>query len=153
MNIVITTEQFNLNHIFFQDSIINTVINNSIFIRIYYSNNDFILNGIFIVFDLLDITIEQYFNKYKYTFKNNNDTVYNLCNIERELMHKYMLSQNKDFKKKQNTVLYDQLSQGFIKLYTECKCLHRNARILIKISGIWENETEYGITYKFVHII
>ena len=49
--------------------------------------------------------------------------------------------------------LYEQLNSGNIKLFKDSLKLHKinkDNEFIIKISGIWENEYEYGITYKFV---
>ena len=49
--------------------------------------------------------------------------------------------------------LYEQLNSGNIKLFKDNLKSHKinsDNEFIIKISGIWENEYEYGITYKFV---
>ena len=68
MNLVLHFNQYRNEYIFFSDSIKNTVIENSNFIRIYYSTNLFTLNGIFILVPFSSIRIEGYFNKFKYIF-------------------------------------------------------------------------------------
>jgi hypothetical protein len=45
----------------------------------------------------------------------------------------------------------DQLSNGFLKIFNEAECKSKNEFIL-KIYGIWENECEYGLTYKFINV-
>ena len=52
MNIIIDINDFNVDNIFYQDSIKNTVINDSKFIRTIYSNEHFIINILFIKFNL-----------------------------------------------------------------------------------------------------
>ena len=51
--------------------------------------------------------------------------------------------------------LQEQLQNGFIKLYGDDNIKYghqKKINFLLKISGIWENEKEYGITYKFIPI-
>ena len=48
MNLVLEQQTFEKNNIFFQDAVKNTVMNDSNFIRIIYSNKEIILNGIYI---------------------------------------------------------------------------------------------------------
>jgi hypothetical protein len=39
---------------------------------------------------------------------------------------------------------------GSIKMFNESKLLTNDTyKFMLKISGIWENEKEYGITFKF----
>ena len=47
MNLVLERENFVFNNIFFYESVKNTVMDDSSFIRIIYSNEDMILNGIY----------------------------------------------------------------------------------------------------------
>ena len=53
-----------------------------------------------------------------------------------------------------NYKIYDQLKSGNIKFFLENNNNEINIinYFLLKISGIWETETHYGLTYKFVKI-
>ena len=73
MNIVLTTEQFNKDKIYFTDPIENIVMDDSKFIKILYSNELITLNGIFIDVKLKIVHRENYFKKIRYLF----DTGYN----------------------------------------------------------------------------
>ena len=68
MILVKTIEQFKENSIFFCDPIKNNVMNEGNFIRILYSTNDIILNGIYFLITLNEINCEKYFNKFKFNF-------------------------------------------------------------------------------------
>ena len=46
MNIVLELDQFDINNVYFQEAVTNTIMDDSIFIRAIYSNNLFMLNGI-----------------------------------------------------------------------------------------------------------
>ena len=52
MNIVLDINTIKKNNVFFCESVKNTVINNSNFIRIIYSNNEVMMNGLYIKFDI-----------------------------------------------------------------------------------------------------
>ena len=52
MNIVLDINDFDVNHVYFQESIKNTIILNSKFNRTLYSNSYFTLNIIFIKFNI-----------------------------------------------------------------------------------------------------
>ena len=93
MNIVTTLDQFSSHSIYFADPIKNTVIPNSNFIRIYYSNNNFTLNGIYLLIDLYNTTTEKYYNKYKCQFStsDNTEVVSQLISIENSIFLKTSL--------------------------------------------------------------
>jgi hypothetical protein len=57
-------------------------------------------------------------------------------------------------KKIQRKIIYDTLNNGVIKLFPndEKDVISNNNSFILKISGIWENDTEYGLTYKLLCI-
>ena len=148
MYVVLELDDLNINNVFYQEKIKNTVMDNSNFLRVVYSNELFILNGIFVKFNLNLQLVEKSFNKYKCLFDNklHTDIILKLSMIEKNLMERHIFS-NK-------TPVYrisEQLNNGFLKIFNEAECLEKNEFIL-KIYGIWENECEYGLTYKFINI-
>lgn len=150
MNIVTTLDQFSSHSIYFADPIKNTVIPNSNFIRIYYSNKNFTLNGIYILIDLFNTTTEKYYNKYKCQFSptDNSEVITRLCKIENTILLKNTIAG-----KTPQCMLSQQLRSGFMKLFAENDSnFPPNMKFILKISGLWENINEYGITYKFIPV-
>ena len=150
MNIVIDIDNFNKDHIFLQEPVKNNIIDDSKFIRIIYSTNIFAVNTVYIIFNLHIIQIEHYFNKHKFVFnvKQNATLINQLKSIEESILDKVFINNKKPVFR-----LYDQVNSGNIKLFKDSLKLHKinsDNEFIIKISGIWENEYEYGITYKFV---
>ena len=145
MNIVKNIEQYNEDNVYFLDPIKNNIMNNGQFIRIIYSTSTFMLNGIYIKINLNNISIEKYYNKYKYSFDifQNLKLIDKITSIEEGLINKISIS-NKIPKFK----ISEQLKNGNIKFFSETFDKITNT-FLIKISGIWETETEYGVTFKF----
>ena len=148
MYVVLDIEDFNINNIFYQEKVKNTVMDNSNFLRVNYSNDIFILNGIFIKFNLQLYTIEKSFNKYKCLFdtKTHHDIILHFSAIEKHMMEKHSATTK--------TPIYrisEQLNNGFLKIFNEAECKANNDFIL-KIYGIWETDCEYGLTYKFINI-
>ena len=72
MNLILTPENYNINYIYFNDSIKNTVIDNSNFIKIMFSNTDLYLNGFYMLITLQDVSLEKYYNKYKCVINEDN---------------------------------------------------------------------------------
>jgi len=150
MNIVIDIDEFNKDHIFLQEPVKNNIIDDSKFIRLIYSNNIFAVNTVYIIFNLHISQIENYFNKHKFVFnvKQNTKPINQLKSIEESILDKIFINNKKPVFR-----LYEQLNSGNIKLFKDSLKLHKtysDNEFIIKISGIWENEYEYGITYKFV---
>ena len=77
--------------------------------------------------------------------KHNNDTIHKIINIEKELLHKANLP------KKKNYLLKQQLESGAIKIFTD-NYTNIKQHIILKISGIWESDHDYGITHKFMFL-
>ena len=168
MNIIQDINKFSSNEILLCEPIKNTVIENSNFIRILITNKDIIINGIYLNLVLenkivLDKNINSIATNYKYkkfffiTSNNlNKQIIEKLKIIEKQILHKINITnKNKVFK------LSNNLDNGIIKVFFEnlnannynntFKEIMENKHFLIlKISGIWENETCYGITYKFM---
>ncbi len=168
MNISKQLDQFNENYIYFCEPIKNNIMNEGNFIRILYSSPLFVLNGIYLSFNLNDVIIEKYYNKYKCIFNINNhkDIIESIKIIEDSILKKCNIK-NKIIQNK----IYEQLNNGNIKIFTDFKnkndinsninsnsnnCVQTISSgvntFLLKISGIWETEMNYGVTYKFIKI-
>lgn len=149
MNIVKTLDQYDENCIYFCDPIKNNVMNEGNFIRILYSTPTFVLNGIYLLIRLNDIIVEKYYNKYKCIFNVNNhkDIIEDVKAIEDSLLKKINIKN----KYPQNKI-HDQLKNGNIKIFSDVNPKTYTNSFLLKISGIWETETHYGVTYKFSKI-
>ncbi len=145
MNLVKTIEQYNQNYVYFCEPIKNNIITEGSFVRIIYSNNIFILNGVYLLINLNCSNIEKYYNKNKFMFniENEMELINKLKVLEENLLKKINI---KD-KIPQNKI-FEQLKSGFIKFYGD-NIVKTDNTFILKISGIWETATHYGITYKF----
>lgn len=147
MLVSLRLDQFNKNNIKIGEKVENNIINNSYFLRINYNNSFSSINGIYLFFTLEDVKIKNtnfikvgyYFNKNK-----NKSTVDNLISIENQIL-KLFPNQEKN----KVTHIKNQLNQEFFKVYNHK--LMKN-KFILKISGLWENEYEYGLSYKFIGI-
>ncbi len=68
MNIVKQIEQYDENNVFFCEPIKNNIMTEGSFIRIIYSTHNIVLNGIYLLITLNDITCEKYYTKYRCNF-------------------------------------------------------------------------------------
>jgi ribosomal protein L9 len=106
------------------------------------------LNGIYIAVNITYTNIEKYYNKFKCTFDINQykEIIDGLRSIEERLLKKVNI-----YGKIGQHKIYEQLKNGNIKVFSESFDKINNT-FLLKIAGIWETETEYGLTYKFINI-
>jgi hypothetical protein len=153
MNIAIPTDQFNIHNVFFQEAIKNTIMADSNFFRIIYSDSLITLNGICMEFTLPIMHVDKSFNKLKCIFDKqiNHVLILSVCKMEYDILGKCSdLNTNK-------IPIYrisDQLRNGVIKVINlstnnTINTANKHKTFTIKISGIWSNEYEYGLTYKF----
>ncbi len=147
MNIVKTIEQYNDNNLIFCEPIKNNIMNDGNFIRILYSTNNMSLNGIYLLINLYDISCEKYYNKFKCSFNtsSNKDLIENLKLIEEAILKKYKTNKLPSHK------IYEQVKCGYIKVFSDTGN-KSYCPFILKISGIWETQNNYGLTYKFFKI-
>ena len=148
MNIVTKFEQYKDECLYFCDSIKNNIIIDGKFIRIIYSTPEFTSNGIFLLINLQDVIIEKFYNKFKCTFNltNHKDLIHRIKIIEENILNKIKLADKiPQFK------IFDQLKSGCIKIFSD-NSKTQGGEFLLKISGIWETEMFYGLTYKFMKV-
>ena len=88
MNVVLDIDDFKPENVYFQDSVKNTVMDNSDFIRTLYSTKLFTLNGIFLRTNINTSYIEKYFNKYKCIFDKelNGSEIDKILSIEKSIL-------------------------------------------------------------------
>jgi len=150
MFLVLNIDTYSNENIFITESIRNTVIDNSSFIRIIYSTHDVILNGIILETPFKNFQINKYFNKWRcnYLAENNESIIQSIQELERGILEKVNIEHKEPCYK-----IHEQLCNNFIKIFLEDSAMENiseKSKILLKISGIWVSEQEYGITYKFL---
>ena len=151
MNIALHINQLSSNNIGLLDSKSNIVMDGGKFTKINFIDSYFTMNGIFIVFPINHFVIETQNNKKNMKFQwystQNQDAAKELMLLENRLLDFYISNKQKDFKKK--LLLKQQIETGYMKIYKENHTRYNTASIyVLKISGIWENRDEIGITYK-----
>ena len=152
MFLALELNQFDAYNIFTSEKTKNNIMHNSDFYRLYLSDENIVLNGIFLRFDLINVTIEKYFNKIKCCFDdspNNLNNINNIIDIERQIIKKSTFINDKPCFR-----IDEQMSHKYIKIFDQHKLNHgkyKNLSILLKISGIWSSniQTQYGLTFRF----
>ena len=148
MNIAKKIEQYDNNCVILCDPIKNNIMSEGNFIRILYSTQNITLNGIYIVITLNNITCEKYFSKYRCFFNmlSHKDLLDKLQIIEENILNKY-----RTVDKIPQYKIYEQIKNGNIKIFNDVgnKSI---CSFILKISGIWETQSNYGLTYKFIKV-
>ena len=152
MNILINYNTYDANNVFFSEAIKNTIIENSVFRRLVYTPNNYSLNSLHFMVSIQNAVIKKYYNKYKCYI--NYTTLNHLEILKMNTIEKTILSRA-DIKDKRPVMqIADLLNQKHIKLFSSDN-LNDNYevfRVVLKISGIWETEDTYGLTFKFIDI-
>ena len=148
MNLVKSIEQYNDQYVYFCEPTRNNIMNEGSFIRILYSTNHMQLNGIYLHVTINDFVCDKYYDKFRCIFSVGNHTVLiqQLRQIEDNLLVKVGIP-NKIPQYK----IYEQLLNGNIKIFNNID-KKTTCSFILKISGIWETQYNYGLTYKFVEI-
>jgi len=148
MNLVKNLNQYDDNNIIFCDPIKNTIMNDGNFIRILYSTNNFTLNGIYLHVNLKNVHCEKYYNKYKCIFniENHKHLLEKIRAIEEGILKKL---ENVFYNKYPQHKIYEQFKNGHIKVFQEIQN-KSDVSFILKISGVWEINSTFGLTYKFI---
>ena len=148
MLLAIDMNEYDSRNMFVTDSIRNTVIDNSSFIRILYSTPDMTLNGITMVVPFNNHQINRHYSKWRCVFPAaaNTALIERIQHLERDMLERINIEHKIPCHR-----LGEQVSNGFVKIFLE-DTAGRAAEhsVLLKISGIWVTEQDYGITYKFL---
>ena len=132
MNIIISPTDFNIQHLFFTDTK-NNIIMEGIFKKIIYSNECILMNGIF-------IEIPKFFTKQNMQF---------FFDLEKNIIQNYKILYN--ISKKENLTFQKQVDNNTIRVYKERQsAAYKQTIYIMKISGIWETPTDFGLTYKII---
>ena len=165
MNILLHVNDVILPQIYFLDKKTN-IIMDGVFTKIVFSNHCISMNGLFIDFPIKNVMTNRIHSKniIQLDMVNNKDLFQKLIEIEKQVLYYYVqyfsdlttdaqFSNEKRCSIQNKTIIYNlknQLQSGSIKYYKEHDSYSKNGLYYIKISGIWENYSEIGITFKII---
>jgi hypothetical protein len=155
MNFILNKDFFNIDNVCFLETKNNIVMENGNFTKMFYSTSEYILNNIFIDFQINVKDIHQinneynnYYGKYIMYFDLNNENMrifQKIMDIEKQILEYYLKYRNID--KKCEFILKNQIMNKNLKFYRNLNT-QENIMFYLKISGVWENNSQIGITYK-----
>ena len=151
MLVLLNDKQYNKNNIILLERNTNAVMNNGYFHRMYYSNQHFTMNGIYLHYNLDNIVIQEDFNKIVIFMQNNyyNFIYESIKNIEKGIANKYYPYMKKVFVSK----IADYFGNNKIRLFNDNHIkngTYEGKKLILKMSGLWETENQYGVTFKLL---
>lgn len=152
MTLVLNSGNINIENIHFLEPKKNIIIDGN-FTKILYADDDVSINGIYILCPLV-FNKDDKSTKSTLSFQPNHpvniEFIKKMRELENQILQYYnTLSINE---KKINATLYNQLTGGKIKIYSNYLDIDfSHSVIILKISGVWETNYEVGITYKLLH--
>ena len=153
MKLVASLEQYDGEYLSFCDSIKNNVVNEGTYLRLIYSTPTFTMHGVHLHFTVTPISFENHHNKCKIKFDKHihKELINKLKRIEEEVIAK------SDIRGKiPHYKIFEQIGYGYVKIHMDgelsapvAHVVHAPMKMLLKISGVWETDFNYGVTYKF----
>ena len=145
MNVLLNLKKINYDSIYYNNPVINTVLsNNSEFIKLFYSNENIVLNGIYFQLNFSFTDISENNNKviFVYNVSKNIESINEIIDIEKKILSKFS-----DYNP--NYLLKDIFTKGSLRVFGEKKSTNI---LFLKISGIWKTDREVGVTYKINYV-
>jgi hypothetical protein len=143
MNAIHKINETDTNNVFFLDKKKN-IIMDGFFTKILYSSPNYSILGLFFDFAIQGKLSNNKF--FGFDINSNADKIAMYIEMEKQLLKNYKLVNQ--ISKNSVHILKSHLSQGYLKVFTKKEI--RNKRYVLKVSGIWETQTEVGITYKLL---
>ena len=147
MNLAYNIEQLNLHNTFLTEKKKNVMMDGS-FTKIIYSDELMVVNGLSIMLPIANACCEKKHNKTMLRFNtaSNSRLIENLICVEQYILDLYRRSMGSD--KISAGTLQEHLNNGCVKIYRELEVMR--PRYVLRISGVWEDNTRIGLTYKIV---
>lgn len=144
MNLAQRVSSFDHRGVFLSDPIKNTVMPNSNFARVLYSDPSATFAGVHLQLSIPNLVEERYFQKSRLAFdpQLHNATVQAIRRIETVILDAF------SSKKRRVNKLGDQFRQGTLRIGMPFQSARVAQDYVLKISGVWETEYDYGLTYK-----
>jgi len=159
MNIlVLPTNEIIPENIYFLDSK-NNILMDGFFTKLIYTNEWFTMNGLYINLPIEIQGIDT--NTKTYPYNNNNGykrtvffsvsqystLLHQLDLLEQHILSKYIPT---DKTKHKSFLIMQSLKLGYFRIFHSKENQKKNVGFILKISGVWENVNEYGVSYKIM---
>lgn len=154
MNILaLHLDNYDSNYLYCLDSKPNLIMNGN-FTKMNYTHPHFTMNGLFILVPISSLFMEHSsentsFVRFDPNSLSNKSVIDRVINIEHDILSYYASFYS--CAKTPSLSMTKQFSKGKIKINGgESSSSKPAISIILKISGVWENEFEYGITFRWM---
>ena len=145
MFLLLNPSNFHIQNVYFLEKRINMIME-GFFTKIVFSTEYMTMNGIFFKLPLSSPNFSNHMLSISQS--SHKDMIQRLCSIEKHLIQYYMMFYNSN--KTPVYSLKSQLQRGQVKYYKDTSPGSTETAFYLKISGIWENSYEAGITFKII---
>jgi hypothetical protein len=145
MNIYNTIDEITPSNTFFYKPTVNKLACYKLFYKIAYNIENFVLNTILINIDILNINIVKDNNNYKAYIYIDQQFIVKLKNYETAILCSLSKVINK-----QSLLFSQKLSSNNLIVYNY-SYKPENIKLYLRISGLWESDTQYGLITKIHH--
>jgi adenylosuccinate synthase len=152
MLLVYDLNDISIDNVFFLETR-NNIIMDGKFTKIIYSDENVVTNGLYMTTSINEFTFDKSYSRIamKYTH-NNNNIIRKITEIEYYILKNFKHINGNT--KQTKYLLKEQLDTLFIKVYRDNYPYANNnniyGKIVLKISGVWEDNNSIGITYKLM---
>lgn len=161
MNIlVLSINEIKPEYIYFLDCK-NNILMDGIFTKIIYTNEWFVMNGLYInlPIEIQGVDTNHYKQTIFFSVSQYSTLLHQLDLLEQHILSKYIPTDNTKHK---TFLLIQSLKLGFFRIFKGEKNafpknitknptnIKKKIGFILKISGIWENTNEYGLSYKIM---
>jgi hypothetical protein len=152
MNVlVLDLLNYNSQYLYFLDTQKNLLLD-GYFTKVIYTHMNFTMNGLYFHFPIQHSYIENCKDKYYIHFDINSvqnaSILQSIFKLETQILLHY--ANFTTHRKSSNMTLYKHLQKGKFRIFEKPPSSLDNYRFILKISGIWETNEEFGITYKWL---
>jgi len=155
MLLVVPHQRVDCWYISYGEKTSNAIIDNGNYYSVGYSTPDMSISVLHIGFTLKNMSMSSHFNKYRCIYSSdieNTSTISNLEMIERGILAGFKTDRRPVYrmgKIKESNTLNCFVNMIGVEPTMAISTLVPNAMIIMKVSGIWETDTEYGVIFKF----
>ena len=147
LNIIMTASQFQPENLMLLDCRPNMIMPGK-FTKVMYSDECITLNNISLILPLENTkvsgAVSKTFLSFASTSRKNSQVIADIIGIEDYILSYY--TQITASHKMRVSSLHDHLQNGYIKIYPS----GTGTTYILRISGVWEDDTRIGLTYKLM---
>ena len=152
MLLVYDLNDISIDNVFFLETR-NNIIMDGKFTKIIYSDENVVMNGLYMTLSINEFIFDKSYSRISMKHTKNNDIlIKKISDIEYYILNNFKHINGNA--KRTKYLLKEQLETMSVKVYRDnypyANNNHIYGKIVLKISGVWEDNNSVGITYKLM---